>query len=445
MVAPRTARCKHIPEVAAPRLARPRRRAYDAGSPTQASRTRRIDERHPAEHRGAAVGAARLRAPAGVHRAGHRVRSVDLRPCERRPRGLLGRASRPADLVQAVGHRDALDAAVGDLVRRRPAQRVVQLPRSPRGSGRRRQGRLPLGGRARRRPHDHVLGPARRGVPPRERPEVARCRQGRPGQRLPRHGARAADRDARVRSHRRRALGGVRRLQRRGAARPHQRCRGHGADHGRRSLAARHRRAAQGQRRRGGASVSLDRARDHRAALRQRARLHRGPGPLVPRARRRPAGRVRARADGGRGSALPALHERDDGQAQGHRAHDGRLHDPGRRHPPHDLRHPRRRRVLVRRRLRVGHRPFLHRVRAAREPHDRHHVRGRPGLARQGPLVGHRRASPGDHPVHGAHGDPGVHALGRRASEQARPVVAAAARVGRRAHQSRKRGSGTGR
>ena len=53
--------------------------------------------------------------------------------------------------------RDALDPAVGDLVRGWPAQRVVQLPRPPRGSRRRRQGRLPLGGRAGRRPHDHVL------------------------------------------------------------------------------------------------------------------------------------------------------------------------------------------------------------------------------------------------------------------------------------------------
>ena len=39
-------------------------------------------------------------------------------------------------------------------------------------------------------------------------------------------------------------------------------------------------------------------------------------------------------ADGCRGSALPALHERHDGQAQGDRAHDGRLPDPGRGDAP---------------------------------------------------------------------------------------------------------------
>ena len=50
--------------------------------------------------------------------------------------------------------------------------------------------------------------------------------------------------------------------------------------------------------------------------------------------------------------------------------------------PPDDLRHPRRRRVLVRGRLRVGHRPQLHRLRTAREPHDGRDVRGR---ARTGP------------------------------------------------------------
>ena len=101
-----------------------------------------------------------------------------------------------------------------------------------------------------------------------------------------------------------------------------------------------------------------------------------------------PVDRVRARADGRRGPPLPALHERHDGQAQGDRAHNGRLHDPGRRDAPDDLRHPRRRRVLVRGGLRVGHRAQLHRLRAAREPHDRRDVRGRARLAGQGSVVG---------------------------------------------------------
>ena len=56
-------------------------------------------------------------------------------------------------------------------------------------------------------------------------------------------------------------------------------------------------------------------------------------------------------------------------------AHTTGGHDAGCRDPPHDLRPARGRRVLVRRRLRVGDRALLHRLWTAREPHDRHHVR----------------------------------------------------------------------
>ena len=48
--------------------------------------------------------------------------------------------------------------------------------------------------------------------------------------------------------------------------------------------------------------------------------------------------------------------------------------------------------VLVRGRRRLGHRPQLHRLRAALQRHDRRDVRGDAGLPRQGPLVGDRRA-----------------------------------------------------
>ena len=123
------------------------------------------------------------------------------------------------------------------------------------------------------------------------------------------------------------------------------------------------------------------------------------------------------------------------GQAEGDRAHDRRLPDPGRGDAPDDLRHPRRRRVLVRGRLRVGHRPLLHRLRAAREPHDGDHVRGRARLARQGPVVVDRRDLRGDDPVHGADGDPGVHAMGDGVPGEARPLLAPAARVRGRADQ----------
>ena len=62
------------------------------------------------------------------------------------------------------------------LVRRRHAQRRVQLPRPPRARRQRRPGRVPLGGRAGRHPHDHLRRPARRGAAVRQRAHVARRR-----------------------------------------------------------------------------------------------------------------------------------------------------------------------------------------------------------------------------------------------------------------------------
>ena len=62
---------------------------------------------------------------------------------------------------------------------------------------------------------------------------------------------------------------------------------------------------------------------------------------------------------------------------------------------------------------------------------------GAPGLARQGPLVVDHREVPRHDPLHGADRDPLVHALGDGAPRQARPVVAAAAGLGRRADQPR--------
>ncbi len=132
---------------------------------------------------------------------------------------------------------------------------VVQLPRPSRRRRSRRQGRLPLGGRARRHPHHHLRRAARRRVAARQRAQGPRRAEGRPGQHLPGHGAGAADGAARVRPHRRRALGGVRRLLVRLAARPHQRRRRQGAHHRRRRVAARQHRPAEGDRRRRGGRV----------------------------------------------------------------------------------------------------------------------------------------------------------------------------------------------
>ena len=68
-----------------------------------------------------------------------------------------------------LGHGDGVDPALGEVVRGWHAERLVQLPRPPRGGRRRRQGRLPLGGRARRHAHDHVSRPLRGDLPLRER------------------------------------------------------------------------------------------------------------------------------------------------------------------------------------------------------------------------------------------------------------------------------------
>ncbi len=92
-------------------------------------------------------------------------------------------------------------------------------------------------------------------------------------------------------------------------------------------------------------------------------------------------------------------------------------------------------RVLVLGRRRLGHRTFLHRLRAAGQRRHQRHVRGRARLPAQGHLVGAVRALQGDDLLHRADGDPGLHQVGRRVPQRARSVLAAPARHGRRADQ----------
>ena len=115
------------------------------------------------------------------------------------------------------------DLPVREVVRRRQAQRRVQLPRPPRRRRPRRPGRVLLGGRAGRHPCGLLPRAPRRDVPRRERAAVVRRREGRPRRDLHGHGARDRRHDAGVRAHRRAALGRVRRIQRAVVARPHQR------------------------------------------------------------------------------------------------------------------------------------------------------------------------------------------------------------------------------
>ncbi len=101
------------------------------------------------------------------------------------------------------------------------------------------------------------------------------------------------------------------------------------------------------------------RAVDRRPSHRQRRADAGRPRPLVRRrARLRRSRVVPAGADGRGGSALPHVHERDDREAEGDRAHDRRL--PRRRRDDALLRlrpEARHRRLLVRRRRRLDHRP----------------------------------------------------------------------------------------
>ena len=100
------------------------------------------------------------------------------------------------------------------------------------------------------------------------------------------------------------------------------------------------------------------------------------------------------------------------------RAHDRRVPHLRRRDPQVDLRHPRRRRLVVRRRHRLGDRPQLHRLRAARERRDGRALRGRPDVPRPGPTLGDHRAAPRDAVLHGADPDPRVHQVRARRSRR---------------------------
>ena len=233
----------------------------------------------------------------------------------------------------------------------------------------------------------------------------------------------------------------LRRLLRRLALRPHGRHGVRGADHAGRGLAARHDRAAEEDGRRGDGRGAEGAGLGRPAPHRQRRADAGRPRPLVARARgrrRRRSGVVPVRADGQRGPALPHVHERDDRDAEGHRAHDRRL--PLRRRDDASLHlrpEARVRRLLVRRRHRLDHRAQLHRLRAAVQRRDVGAVRGDARLPGQGPLVVDRRALRRDDPLHRADGDPRAHEVGPGVRAAARPVVAAPARLGRRADQSR--------
>ena len=93
--------------------------------------------------------------------------------------------------------------------------------------------------------------------------------------------------------------------------------------------------------------------------------------------------RLPVRGDERGGSAVHPLHVRLDRKAQGRAAHHRRLSRLHLDDAPIRLRLSRRRHLLVHRRRRLGDRPQLHRLRAARERRDHADVRGRAELPDQ--------------------------------------------------------------
>jgi len=333
-----------------------------------------------------------------------------------------------------------MGATVREVVSRREAQRLLQLRRSARRGRQRRQGRVLLGGRAEgRAAHDHLCRPAGRSRALRERAEEPRRRKGYAGRHLHGHGSRIADCDARLRSTRSAAHRRVRGLLQRVPVGSHERHGVRGADHAGRGVASGQEGAAEAECRRsrcaggdgeGGRCLEADgRRRPVRSVTRR----------VVARARRRARRRSElcaSRADGRRRSALSPLHVGDDREAQGDRAHDGRLSRRRRGDAPLHLRRQARLRLLVCGRRRLGDRTQLHRLRPPRERNDGCDVRGRSELSESGALVGDHRALQGRHPLHGADCDPLAHEVGPGARPEARSLVVAAPRQRRRADQS---------
>ena len=157
------------------------------------------------------------------------------------PRGVLGRAGRGARLVRAVGHgARRLRGAVLQVVHRRQAERLLQLPRPPRRGRPRRPRRLPLARRGGRGARRHLRRPAPRRPAAGQRAQGPRHRPGRRGRDLPADDPRGRRRDARLRADRRAAQRGLRRLLAGLGEGADGVLRGQGADH-------RRRRAPQGQ------------------------------------------------------------------------------------------------------------------------------------------------------------------------------------------------------
>jgi hypothetical protein len=127
----------------------------------------------------------------------------------------------------------------------------------------------------------------------------------------------------------------------------------------------------------------------------------------------------------------PALQRSRRGSCTHRRVPDRRQHHPSRRVRPR----PRARRVLLLGGRWLGDGALLHRLWPAVQRRHWRDVRGRAGLPAQGDLVGADRALRRDDLLHRPDRDPGVHEVGSRAPQRARPVESAAVGHSGRADQ----------
>ena len=186
----------------------------------------------------------------GPHRQPGPVRGA-LEPRQGRPRGVLGRAgagcctgTSPGTRCSTGSRRSRSGSSAGELnASYNCVDRHCDGPTKNKAA-------LDLGGRAGRPPGPALSGPAARGLEVRQRAQGPGREEGRRRRGLHAAGPRAGDRAPGLCPDRRAAHGDLRRLQRRGARRPHPGLQGQGPGHRRRRLSPRQGRPAQGERRR---------------------------------------------------------------------------------------------------------------------------------------------------------------------------------------------------